>query len=161
MSAAVITSFYEAFARKDGEAMAAAYADDVRFSDPVFTELRGERARNMWRMFCERGIDLEVTFRDVTFDDAKKTGTAHWDATYTFALTKKRVHNAIDAAFVFRDGKIVEHVDTFDLRRWCGMALGIPGKLFGWAPFLHTKLRKTAGKTLDDWAAKRGAPPTP
>ena len=68
MSAKLIESFYEAFSRRDPEGMVASYADDVRFSDPVFTDLRGERAKNMWRMLCERGKDLEVTFSDVKVD---------------------------------------------------------------------------------------------
>jgi ketosteroid isomerase-like protein len=38
----LIERFYAAFGRKDGDAMAACYAPDARFSDPVFGELRGE-----------------------------------------------------------------------------------------------------------------------
>ena len=61
----LITSFYEAFAKRDAEGMVKAYADDVHFSDPVFIDLKGDRAKNMWRMLCERGKDLAITFRDV------------------------------------------------------------------------------------------------
>ena len=57
---ALITEFYDAFSRCDAEAMAACYHDDVRFSDPVFTDLRGESAGNMWRMLCGRATDLKV-----------------------------------------------------------------------------------------------------
>jgi len=35
-NAALIQRFYEAFQRSDAEAMAACYAPDVQFSDPVF-----------------------------------------------------------------------------------------------------------------------------
>ena len=38
----LIERFYGAFARGDGDAMAACYAPYARFSDPVFTDLRGE-----------------------------------------------------------------------------------------------------------------------
>jgi len=153
MSADLITSFYEAFSRRDAEAMVATYADDVRFSDPVFSDLRGERARNMWRMLCERGKDLEVTFSDVKVDGDR--GSARWEARYTFSVTGNRVHNVIDASFVFADGKISEHVDTFDLWRWSGMALGLKGKLLGWAPFVKSAIQKTGARGLDDWTAKR------
>ena len=153
MSAKLIESFYEAFARRDPEGMVAVYADDVRFSDPVFTDLRGERAKNMWRMLCERGKDLEVTFSDVKVDGNR--GSARWEARYTFGVTGNRVHNVIDASFVFADGKISEHVDSFDLRRWSGMALGLTGKLFGWTPFVQNAIRKTAARGLDEWSSKR------
>jgi ketosteroid isomerase-like protein len=159
MSVELVTSFYEAFARRDAEAMVAAYADDVRFSDPVFPDLRGDRAKDMWRMLCERGKDLAVTFRDVKVDG--NTGTAHWEAHYTFSVTGKHVHNVIDARFTFAGGKIAEHTDTFDLWRWMGMALGMKGKLLGWAPFVQSALRKNAARGLDAWMEKRGnqAPP--
>lgn len=150
MSVALVTSFYEAFARRDAEAMVSCYSDDVSFSDPVFPGLSGVRAKNMWRMLCERGKDLEVTFRDVKADGDK--GSAHWEATYTFSVTGRKVHNVIDASFTFKDGKIVEHTDRFDLHRWMGMALGLKGTLIGWAPFAQNALRKTAAKGLDAWS---------
>lgn len=146
-NARLVTEFYEAFARRDAEAMVRAYADDVRFSDPVFPELKGERARDMWRMLCERGKDLEIEFRDVRADDAK--GSAHWEARYTFSVTGRSVHNVIDASFVFSGGKIVEHVDSFDLWRWTRMALGPTGTLLGWTPLVQNKVRKTAEKGLE------------
>jgi len=42
--AALVQRFYAAFDARDAEAMAACYHPDVVFSDPVFGELRGERA---------------------------------------------------------------------------------------------------------------------
>src|SRR5436190_2219712 len=39
---ALIQRFYAAFAARDGAAMAACYAPDATFSDPVFTDLKGE-----------------------------------------------------------------------------------------------------------------------
>lgn len=153
MSAALITSFYEAFTQRDAEAMVASYADDVRFSDPVFPDLRGDRAKSMWRMLCQLGVDLEITFRDVAVSGDR--GAAHWEARYTFSATGRRVHNVIDARFTLASGKIVEHVDTFDLWRWSGMALGLPGALFGWTPMLKGTIRKNAARSLDRWIAKR------
>jgi hypothetical protein len=62
VSREIIESFYRAFARRDATAMAALYADDVRFSDPAFGPLTGEHARNMWRMLAERATDLDLVF---------------------------------------------------------------------------------------------------
>ena len=153
MTKELITSFYEAFSRRDAEGMVDCYGDDVRFSDPVFPDLRGERAKNMWRMLCQRGKDLEVTFRDVVV--VGNTGSAHWEATYSFGPAKRRVHNAIEATFVLAGGKISEHIDRFDLWKWTGMALGLPGTLLGWSPIIQNAVRKKAARGLDDWMAEK------
>jgi ketosteroid isomerase-like protein len=153
-NAQLIESFYTAFQRHDAEAMAACYHPGVTFSDPVFRDLRGDRARGMWRMLLARATSLEVTFRDVAADDQR--GSAHWEAVYPFTATGRTVHNVIDASFRFRDGKIIEHVDRFDLRRWAGMALGLPGVLFGWAPPLQNGIRRKAVAQLDRFMQKGG-----
>lgn len=143
----LITRFYEAFAARDHEGMAACYADDVRFSDEVFPDLEGERAKAMWRMLCERGKDLTLTFSDVTADEA--AGSARWEAVYTFAATGRKVRNRITARFRFRDGRIVEHRDRFDFWAWSRQALGPVGWLLGWTPFIQRKVQRTAGRQLD------------
>ena len=61
---ALIQRFYAAFAARDGETMAACYAPDATFSDPVFTDLRGEEPGAMWRMLTGRADDLEVELVD-------------------------------------------------------------------------------------------------
>src|SRR5579862_3415724 len=109
-NAALITTFYEAFARKDAEAMIRCYAPDVRFSDPVFTDLRGPEVGAMWRMLTGRSKDFSLTFRDVSADDA--TGRAHWEARYVFSQTGRAVNNVVDARFAFEGGKISRHQDT-------------------------------------------------
>ena len=148
-NAATITRFYEAFQRRDAAAMAACYAPDVQFSDPVFPDLRGPQASLMWKMLCERGKDLRLEFRDVRADDA--TGSAHWEAWYTFSTTGRKVHNVIEASFAFRDGRIARHADRFDLYRWSRQALGPAGALLGWTPLLRNKVRAMAAKGLADY----------
>ncbi|MEA2010855.1 MAG: nuclear transport factor 2 family protein, partial [Actinomycetota bacterium] len=64
-NATLITSFYEAFQERDHAGMIACYHPSIHFSDPVFTDLHGSEAKAMWHMLCERGTDLNVTFRDV------------------------------------------------------------------------------------------------
>lgn len=152
-NAALIERFYKAFQAKDAEAMAACYAPDVRFSDPVFTDLRGPLAGDMWRMLCERGKDLTLEFSGVRADDHE--GAAHWEARYTFSQTGNKVLNIIDARFKFRDGLIVEHDDSFDLYRWMSQALGFTGVALGWLPPVQNGLRKKARQGLDQWRAKR------
>ncbi len=143
----LIERFYTAFQQRDAEAMAACYADDVIFSDPAFGELRGEEARDMWRMLVARAQDFSLTFDGVEADELN--GRAHWVARYTFSQTGRTVVNRIDARFVFRDGRIVEHRDTFDLWLWARQALGIKGALLGWTPFVQRAIRAQATKGLD------------
>lgn len=65
------------------------------------------------------------------------------------------MHNVIDARFTFRDGKIIRHVDSFDLHRWAAMALGPAGRLLGWLPPFQNGIRKKAAAGLDAYMAKR------
>ena len=143
---ALIDRFYSAFARRDHETMAACYAQDATFTDPVFQDLRGEEVRAMWRMLCERGIDLRLEHSEVRADEDR--GSAHWAADYTFSGTGRPVHNEIDAGFRFADGLIVEHVDSFDLWRWARQALGPIGLVAGWAPPLQNRIRAQARENL-------------
>lgn len=155
MSVELITRFYTAFQRRDAAAMGACYAPDVRFSDPVFTDLRGDQARAMWAMLCARGKDLRLAFTGVTASGAE--GAAHWEAWYTFSATGRKVHNIIDARFTFRDGLIATHTDSFDLHRWAGQALGLKGALLGWTPFVQHAIRTQAMRSLDGWMARGGS----
>jgi len=143
----VITRFYNAFAQRDAQTMAACYADDVVFHDPAFGELRGERARNMWRMLCRAGKDLEVRASDIEADAT--TGRAHWEADYTFGTTGRKVHNVVDARFELRDGLITRHTDSFDFGRWAAQAFGPVGSVLGKTPVLPFVMRRLANRQLD------------
>ena len=67
--------------------------------------------------------------------------------------TGRVVHNRSAARFRFRDGRIVEHVDTFDLWKWASMALGAKGTLLGWLPAVQGKIRAQADKGLRQFMA--------
>lgn len=151
---AVITRFYQAFQRLDAEAMVACYSDDIVFSDPAFGTLRGKDAGDMWRMLTTRAKDFSLTFDTVRADE--RAGSAHWVARYLFSQTGRTVVNDIQAHFVFRDGKICEHHDNFDLWRWSRQALGATGMLLGWSPLVQGKVRAQAQKGLRAFQAGRG-----
>lgn len=150
----LIQRFYSAFQRGDAAAMNACYHPEVEFSDPVFVGLKGDEARAMWSMLTARAKDFSLVFSQVQADD--KTGSAHWEADYTFSGTSRRVHNVIDARFEFKDGLIYRHQDTFDLWKWSSMALGARGLLLGWSGLVQNKVRATARAGLDAYMTKRG-----
>ncbi len=151
-NAQLLQRFYGAFAAKDAATMIACYAPDAHFADPVF-DLRGAEVRAMWTMFCERGRDMKIEWRDITANAA--TGSAHWEPHYTFSVTGRPVHNRIDSAFTFRDGLIGTQRDTFDLWRWSRMALGVKGALLGWTPMVRNAIRSEARRNFDNWRARR------
>jgi len=153
-----VARLYTAFAAHDASTMAACYADDAVFSDPVFPRLRGQTIGAMWRMLIEGSKgDLAVTHGNV--QRAGDVVLARWEARYGFGPGKRRVHNVIDARLrVNAAGLIVEHEDRFDLYRWSRMALGLPGVLLGWAPPLQTSVRSKAGAQLKRYCEKQGLP---
>jgi ketosteroid isomerase-like protein len=151
VSVELITRFYTGFQRRDAAAMGACYAPDVRFSDPVFPDLRGDQARAMWQMLCERGKDLKILFSAVTADATQ--GSAHWEAWYTFSGTGRPVHNVIEASFTFSGGRITTHADRFDFYGWTRQALGVKGTLFGWTPFVQNAIRAQGMRGLARFTA--------
>ncbi len=150
----LIRRFYEALNAGDGQTMASAYAEDARFSDPVFPELEGAGAGAMWRMLTENSDDLKVEATVVKADDS--SGKARWEAVYSFGPGKRRVHNVIEATFEFRDGKIVHHEDRFDFWRWSRQALGPVGIFLGWTPMVKSQVRTQAARSLRKWREKQG-----
>ena len=149
---ALITRFYQAFQQLDAQAMAACYTDDVLFSDPVFGQLRGQDVGDMWRMLTSRAKDFTLTFDQVQADAQR--GSAHWVATYVVSQTGAIVVNDMQARFVFRDGKICEHHDRFDVWRWSRQALGIKGVLLGWTPLVKNAIRAQAKQGLKAFQAR-------
>ncbi len=152
---ATIERFYAAFARLDGGAMQACYAEDAQFDDEAFS-LRGRaQVGGMWRMLCSatraKGADVwRLEVRDIT------DRSAHWEAHYRFSTTGRMVHNIIEADIQCGpDGLIRVHRDRFDFWRWSRQALGTPGLLLGATPWLRAKVRAQAAKNLAAWRARR------
>jgi ketosteroid isomerase-like protein len=151
----LIRRFYTAFGALDGDTMAACYAPDARFSDPVFTDLRGQEPGAMWRMLTGRANDLNV--RLLEHEAGDQHGRAHWLADYTFS-TGRRVHNDVRAEFRFEDGLIVEHHDAFSFYTWAREALGPAGVVLGWTPLLRGKVQSQARSGLDEFLRRGGSP---
>jgi ketosteroid isomerase-like protein len=143
--------FYTAFAALDADTMQACYAPDARFRDEAFTLQGAEQIGAMWRMLCSatqaKGRDVwRLEFGGIQAD--AQQGRAHWEAHYRFSATGRMVHNIIDGEFSFRDGRIATHADRFPFWRWSRQALGTPGLLLGWTPFLQNKVRTQAMANL-------------
>lgn len=140
-NAQIIQSFYNSFASGDAEEMVSLYADDITFEDPAFGTLKGDSAKNMWRMLLKTP-GIRITTSNIKTDG--QTGSADWVAEYTFSLTGKKVINKVHAEFIFANGKIVKHIDTFSFWKWASQAFGIKGFLLGWTPLMKNKVRQQA-----------------
>lgn len=142
----VIDRFYTALAQRDHATMGACYADDAKFSDPVFPDLDAEETRAMWRMLLTNGKDLSASH--TVLEETPHRAVCRCEARYTFGRTGRQVHNVIHAEFALRDGLIVRHRDRFDFWRWSRQALGPAGLLLGWTPMLRNKVRSTVAASL-------------
>ena len=147
-----IEKFYVCFKQLDGDGMAACYHENVHFSDPVFTDLKGPDAGSMWKMLCSQAQGFELTFSDIQADD--RTGKACWEAKYVFSPTGRSVHNKVKSEFQFLDGKIITHWDSFHFWKWSFMALGPVGLILGWSPWVKKKVQRQAAKNLDYFIMK-------
>jgi ketosteroid isomerase-like protein len=148
----LIERFYKAFNEHDGDTMAACYAPDAHFWDPVFGDLTGVEAGQMWRMLTGRSADLRVELPEHSSD--ADAGSAHWIAYYTFTQTGRPVVNDIRATFRFKDGRIADHRDEFDFKKWSRQALGVAGML----PPVRSTVRKKAREGLDQFMAGNATP---
>ncbi len=149
----LIQHFYESFAQNNANEMVACYHDKIEFSDPAFGLLKGDEAKNMWKMLIARGKgDIKIEYKNISANGEK--GSADWTADYIFSKTGRKVFNRIHSEFEFQDGKIIRHKDTFDVWKWSKQALGLTGYLLGWSSFLKNKIQQNAKESLREFAAK-------
>jgi ketosteroid isomerase-like protein len=142
----LIHKFYTALSKGSSKEMIECYHENITFQDPVFGILKGERAFKMWEMLLsKKDADAKFTFDNI--EATSETGKARWKAEYYYG--KRKVINKVKAEFKFKDGEIIEHIDTFDLWKWTQQALGVTGYLTGWTRFIKRKMQKTVNKKLD------------
>jgi hypothetical protein len=128
------------------------YADTIVFKDPVFGELKGDRAKKMWEMLLCNNKDIQIYVSDIYVGE--NTGSAKWKASYKFGKKKRKISNKVTANFELEDNKITQHIDEFDFYKWAKQALGLKGLLFGWSNYFQKKTQKEVNELLDDYIAK-------
>ncbi len=121
-NARTIERLYAALRARDGDAMAACYAERAKFRDIAFQLDGREAIRGMWRMVCSKQVDSTISEIKANAD----TGSAHWVACYRFGRHSRPVVNDTHAKFRFREGKITEHIDEADAYAWATQAYGLP-----------------------------------
>jgi hypothetical protein len=139
----LIAKFYTAFANADAKTMSECYHPKVHFIDPAFGLLKENQVSDMWKMLLLKSKgNIKIEFSDVKADE--NTGAAKWVATYNFSKTNRKVINKISAEFMFQDGLIIKHIDSFDVWKWSKQAFGLTGYLLGWTVFFQNKIKEQA-----------------
>jgi len=95
--------------------------------------------------------NVNVSYIEAT----ETTGGANWTATYKYGENERDVVNNVTASFKFKDGKIIEHIDSFKLWKWTRQALGVSGTLLGWTPLMKNKIQKTTNEQLNDYISNQ------
>lgn len=149
----LINKFYTAFSENDSQEMIACYHKKIVFQDPAFGKLEVERAGEMWKMLLSQKKEgTSISFNNIITDE--NTGSADWVAKYTYGKKNRKVINKVSASFKFKDGKIIEHIDSFNLWNWTKQAMGVAGHLLGWSSFMKKKIQKTTNRRLDKFIEK-------
>lgn len=139
----LIAKFYTAFSNSDYQTMSECYHPKIHFIDPAFGLLKEEQVSDMWKMLLLRAKgNIKIEFSNIKADDFN--GSANWVATYNFSKTNRKVINRIAAEFVFQDGLIIKHTDSFDVWKWSKQAFGFKGLLLGWTGFFQDKVKEQA-----------------
>jgi SnoaL-like protein len=150
----IATDFYTAFKRHDATGMNQFYHENLHFEDPAFGKLSYLQTSSMWLMLCESAKDLEIDFSIVNTGEGYVE--TNWIAKYTFNKTGRFVENNIIAKMKISDGKIIEHIDNFNLHRWAKQAMGFQGWLLGGTSFFKNKLHQQTSYQLAKYMKKSG-----
>ena len=109
----------------------------------------------MWEMLLtSKKGELKVSYKIARVSDKK--GKVNWVAEYHFGKNNRKVINNVSGEFKFEDGKIIEHIDTFNLWKWSKQAMGTLGYLIGWTPLMKKKIQKSTNKKLNNFIAGQG-----
>lgn len=148
-----IRDFYKHFAQKNYQKMAETYTENAVFFDEVFTLEGVQEISSMWQMLCQ-GASQDFKVICTKAQANEQTGSAEWEASYTFSQTGRKVHNRIKAHFDFENGKIKFHEDTFNFWKWARQAFGWTGFLIGWTGFFKNKVREKVNQNLERFMLK-------
>lgn len=137
-----IHKLYSALQTLNHKGMIQCYHPEATFRDPVFELNSKDEITGMWTMLCKSAKAFEFHYDEVWTEEDE--GGAILNAEYLFSQTNRMVHNHIHARFKFKNGLIIEHVDTFDFWKWSRQALGFPGVVLGWSSLLQRKVQNQA-----------------
>lgn len=141
--------FFDAFAIGDYHSMGLLYAPTATFSDPIFPLLSGPETALMWEMLLSRAQEFSVS---ANVEEEQSQGGGHaravWVARYLYGAAGRQVTNRVHTEMTLQAGRIVKQVDHFSFWGWSRQALGAPGLLLGWTPWLRHRVQEQAQQQL-------------
>ena len=153
-SAQIAALFYEAMKTRDTATMNKLYGSEATFSDSVFPSLNSKQTQAMWEMLLKGAKNFSVEYK-VT-NSGPDFAEVDWVASYNFSKTGRPVVNHINTRMEFKNQKIIAQKDSFDLYAWSKQAMGLPGYLLGWTPFMRNKIQSTANANLVKYIGNKG-----
>lgn len=146
----LLEKFYTSFAQKNHKGMIECYHEKIKFKDPVFGILIKSKACEMWKMLLsKKDNSFSISYSDI--ETSNNTGQINWVAEYNYGPQNRKVINKVSSKFTFSEGKIIEHIDYFNLWRWTRQAIGVKGYLLGWSIFMKHRIRLKANIALNKY----------
>lgn len=143
----LIEKFYTCLQQSDSDGMLSCYSNDIVYYDPMYDLLRGHEVISMWELFLKSTKNFTLEYSNIT-DLGDNYYTCDWTASYIYSDTGKRVADIGKAHMKTENGFITEHSDARSLHKWSEQAIGITGKLFGWAGFFRRRIKNDARRAL-------------
>lgn len=137
-----LEKFYASFSKGNAEAMNSCYHENATFEDPAFGKLNSNQVKAMWQMLLSKKEESQFKIKYQVLSE----NSATWEASYLYG--KRKVVNNVSSTFIFKEDKIIRHIDDFNLWKWTQQALGLSGYLLGWSSFMRNKIQKTTNQKL-------------
>jgi ketosteroid isomerase-like protein len=150
-TARVAREFYDAFCVGEIATLERLYAPDVTFHDEIFTFANRADTIGMWRVLLTQGGRFSYELLGVEGEVA----TVRWLADYR--LFGRPIHNVITARLTIRDGRIVDHLDSFSWAKWSRQAFPL-GPIPTWGP-IERAIKHVMRATLARQARAAAPPP--
>eukprot|EP01117_Protostelium_nocturnum_P003508 TRINITY_DN1457_c0_g1_i1.p1 TRINITY_DN1457_c0_g1~~TRINITY_DN1457_c0_g1_i1.p1 ORF type:complete len:189 (-),score=47.62 TRINITY_DN1457_c0_g1_i1:146-712(-) len=148
---------------------------NLRLSDPLYDQLKSDEIISLWKFYCSRPQfnleckDVSIEEHDVVvrtnplfggFNSKAKVATPQMTtkligvAEYTISYQDaegRLLTNDVNASFEFKNKKIVEITNKFDLWTWAKQTQGVSGSLLGWTSTAQATCCANAAKELEEF----------
>ena len=143
----IVNEFFASLKSKNIENLKKIYHTQIMYSDPLYGLLHNEDVFKRWQFFCNENKIENIEILDIKEYD-HEYAMAHWDCTFYYGITHKKVTLSIKSFFKIENNVITEQSDAYRLSKFISQAYGIKGLLFGWIKFMQHRVKRTALKNL-------------
>ena len=143
----IVNLFFASLKSRNIEKMMEIYHSKIIYSDPLYGLLKQEDVIKRWQLLLEENVIEDIQIMDIKeYDD--EYAMAHWNCTFYYTITQKKVTLSIKSFFKIENNLIIEQSDAYRLSKFISKAYGIKGLLLGWTKFMQHRVKKTALKKI-------------